>query len=149
MMEGRMEQKRQIPVKNGLWDEPAEGEPRLLGDCCEDCGELFFPKRGNGVCIQCQHRNLRNVFLSRVGKISCFTVVMVPPAGGFYMGPVPYAYGCVDLPEGVRIRTRLMAENLNVLRIGMDVEIFVEKMSEDEGGSEIMTFAFRPLNIRR
>jgi uncharacterized OB-fold protein len=149
MMEGRMEQKRQSPVKKGLWEESVEGEPRLIGDSCENCGELFFPKRKNGICLRCQHMNLRTVLLSRIGKISSFTVVMIHPAGGIYIGSVPYAYGCVDLPEGVRIKSRLTAENLDVLRVGMDVETFVEKIGEDEGGIEIMTFAFRPVSIGR
>jgi len=144
-----MDEKRQIPIKNGLWREPVVGEPQLLGDLCTDCGELFFPKRGNGICVHCQHTNLKTVFLSRTGKLSTFTVVMVPPAGGFYMGTVPYAYGCVDLPEGVRIKARLKADNLDTLQIGMDVEMFLEKIRQNQDGTEIITFAFRPIDVGR
>ena len=96
-------EKKEIPLKEGLWVMPSspEEKPLLIGSKCLSCGEIYFPKKEKGWCIQCQKKSLEDVKLSRKGKIASFTVVMQQPGGGFYKGPVPYAYGCVDLPEGV------------------------------------------------
>jgi len=62
----------------------------------------------------------------------------------FYRGPVPYAEGFVELPEGVRVQTLFTDCNLDDLRVSMDVELVIEKLHEDEEGNEIVTFKFRP-----
>ena len=62
---------KRIPVKEGLWSEPsAPGvNPQLIGDRCADCGELFFPRKENGMCSFCQSKDLEKIRLSPRGKI--------------------------------------------------------------------------------
>ena len=139
-------EKKTIPVAKGLWTIPSipDEKPQLIGDKCLSCGEVFFPKCSKGRCIHCYSTNLEEIKLSRRGKIHSFSVVMIQPGGGYYHGPVPYAYGCVDLPEGIRIET-LFIGNLESLKVGMDVELVVEKLGEDEEGNEIIAYKFKPV----
>jgi uncharacterized OB-fold protein len=140
-------EKNRNPIKDGLWKSGTapDEKPQLIGDICADCGEIFFPRKEGGVCIHCQSPNLEEVRLSRKGKISSFSIVMIKPGGGFYKGPVPYAYGIVELYEGLRLKSHLIADDLEKLRLGMDVEMVIEKLWEDKEGNEIMTFMFKPI----
>jgi len=141
----RSKENQSIPIKEGLWTLPSEknAKPRLVGHRCTDCGEVFFPKQENGRCVRCQRDHLEEIILGRRGRISTLSVVMIKPAGGYYRGPVPYAYGCVELPEGVRIRSHLVANDLGTLCPGMDVKMIIETLYEDDDGNEIVTFKFK------
>jgi uncharacterized OB-fold protein len=136
---------KQIPIKEGLWTVPSsrDEKPQLIGSRCSRCGEVFFPKKAYGICNHCQSKNLEEVKLSRKGKIYSFTIVMQKPPE-YYKGPVPYAEGFVELPEGVRVETLFTDCNFDDLRIGMDVEMVVEKLHVDEEGNEILAYKFRP-----
>ena len=138
--------KRVIPVLEGLWTTPssADEKPHLIGSRCPACGELCFPKKEKGLCVHCQNKGLEDVKLGREGKIATFTVVMIPPAGGYYKGPVPYAYGAVNLKDEVELYT-LFTGDLDELRVGMDVEMVIEKLFDDDEGNEVMTYKFRPI----
>nr|HID59948.1 DNA-binding protein [Desulfobacterales bacterium] len=139
-------EKNRIPIKEGLWTTPASGEePQLIGSKCKACGELFFPRKEKGWCIHCQQETLEDVRLSRRGKIVSFSVVMQQPGGDFYKGPVPYAYGCVDLPDGIRIESLFTTDDFNELKVGRDVELRIEKLYEDDEGNEVLTFKFTPI----
>jgi len=134
---------RQIAVEEGLWRSPAEGEkPRLIGSRCTSCGEVFFPRKRKGWCPHCYRVGLEDILLSGKGKIASFTVAEQAPAGGFYHGPVPYAYGAVDLVDGVELQA-LFAGNLYSLEVGIDVEMIIDKLCDDEEGNEIITYKFQ------
>ena len=134
---------KRIPVREGLWTIPSssEEESQLIGAKCPSCGEVVFPK--NPVCVNCQHQTMDEVKLSRRGKIFSFSIVMLPPPG-WYKGPVPYALGSVELPEGVRVLTTFSGDP-EALKVGMDVELVIEKLHEDDEGNEIMGYKFRPI----
>jgi len=133
---------KKVPIREGLWN--AEEPPRLLGSQCNQCGEVLFPKRDGRLCSYCQSDNLKEVVLSRRGKIYSNTVVMQRPPV-YYLGEVPYALGFVELPEGVRIETLFTGCNPDDLHIGMDVEVVIEKLNDDEQGNEVMAYKFRPV----
>ena len=139
------DEKKQIPLKEGLWITPSSpGEkPQLIGSKCLSCGEVYFPKKVRGLCVNCQSANLEDIKLSRKGKIFTYSVVMIQPGGGFYHGPVPYAYGYVELPEGVRVQSLITDGDPEELKVGMDVELAIEKIHEDEEGNDVMTYKFR------
>lgn len=128
-----------------MWSVPSTSDekPQLIASRCQSCGEIFFPKRL--ICANCQQKGLEEIKLSRRGKIYSFTVIMQRPPV-YYRGPVPYAIGYVELPEGVRIETLFAHCDLEGLKIGMDVELIIEKLHEDEEGNEIMTYKFRALD---
>ncbi len=142
-------EKKRIPVKEGLWTTPSSpGEkPQLMGSKCLSCGEIFFPKKEKWGCTNCQSKNIEDIKLSRKGKIYSFTVVMIQPPM-YYKGPVPYAFGYVELPEGVRVETLFTDYDLEALKIGMDVELVIEKLHEDDEGNEVMAYKFRPITAQ-
>jgi uncharacterized OB-fold protein len=137
------ENTKQVSIKEDLWTNPSSPDeiPQLIGSRCLVCGEVFFPK--TKMCVNCQSRKLKETRLGPRGKIYSFTVVMQRPPE-YYKGPVPYAVGFVELPQGVRIETLFTNCNFEDLKIGMDVEMVIEKLHEDEEGNEILTYKFRP-----
>lgn len=133
--------RRQISINEKLFKLPPPGkEPYLAGVKCRRCGELFFPKRTR--CTNCFAEEMEEVVLSKKGKIYTYTIVHNATPG--YNGPVPYAVGAVELPEGIVILSPLTQCNLDKLKIGMDVELVLEKLYEDENRNEVMSYKFRP-----
>ena len=135
-----------IPIEPGLWAEPEtpREKPRLIGSRCTICGEIYFPPKKKGWCLRCQKKSLEEVKLSNKGKIASFTIVEQAPAGGFYKGPVPYAYGFVDLTDQVRLKS-LYGHDLDKLQVGLEVELVIETLYEDEQGNDVTTFKFQPV----
>ena len=138
--------KKRIPVREGLWvDAVSRGErPRLIASQCRACEEIFFPKMEKGWCVRCHKESLKDIKLNARGKIHTASVVMQKPGGGYYRGPVPYAYGFVNLPEGIRVESLFTSSDPDELEVGRDVELVVETLHMDEEGNEVMTFKFRP-----
>ena len=142
-----MTTEKMIPLDSGFWTKPAGGneEIQLIGSKCSSCEELFFPKKNKNWCTYCHKRTLEDILLSRKGKIATFSVVMQQPAGGFYHGEVPYSYGCIDLEDGIRIKSLISSDNYDSLKAGMNVELVIEKLWDDKDGNEISTFKFKPV----
>jgi uncharacterized OB-fold protein len=137
--------KASVPLREGLWVERPgpDARPQLLGSRCLSCREVFFPRKENGICTYCQSTDLEDLSLSPRGKIYSFTVVMQRPPV-YYQGEVPYGLGFVELPEGVRVETLFTGCDPEDLRVGMEVEMVIDRLCEDEGGKEIVTYKFRP-----
>ena len=137
---------QQIRLQEDFWTSATpDGRPRLIGSHCENCGEVYFPKKPKGWCVHCQHQTLEDVLLSPRGRISTITVVQQQPAGGFYHGPVPYAYGLVDMPEGVRVLSRITANDLGAIQVGSEAELVIRSLHEDQEGRDVITFMFTPI----
>jgi uncharacterized OB-fold protein len=139
-------EKRRIPVKEGLWCEPEDprGRPRLVGSRCRKCGEVFFPKRDGSLCSYCQGEDFEEIKLSLRGTVYSYTVIMQRPPE-YYKGEVPYAIGFVELPEGVRVETLFTGCELDDLQVGMEVEMVIDKLCEEEDGTEVYCYKFRPV----
>ena len=136
--------KKQIPCRDSLWSKPySPGEkPQLIGSRCPKCGEVYFPV--NPVCVNCQSQQMNDIKLSRKGKIWTYSTIMLPPPL-WYKGPVPFDLGYVELPEGVRIWTRLMGAEPGTFQTGQEVELDIDVMQVDAEGSEILGFCFVPV----
>lgn len=132
-----------VPLKDGLY-EFSEGKAYLIGSICAHCGEIIFPRKDNSFCPHCQHESLQDVRLSNRGKIITFAVVHQPPAGGFYKGSVPFAYGVVELPEGVYVETLFTGCGYDQLKTGLDAELTIEELFEDNDGTKVVTYKFVP-----
>lgn len=132
-----------IPFKEGLFTWPlAPGERVfLLGNKCKFCARIYFPKVA--LCPEClKEDSLEEIKLGPRGRIYTFTVVRVPSPGF----KVPYAFGYIDLPEGVRICSQILAEEPmeEKLKIGMDVELLIGQVRE-EASQSIIGYLFRPV----
>lgn len=132
-----------IPFKEGLFTWPlAPGEQAfLLGNKCKSCGKIYFPKAA--LCPECLKENgLEELKLTTRGKLYTYTIVRVPSPGF----KVPYAFGYVDLPEGVRVCSQISAaEPLEGnLQLGMDMELFIGQVRQD-ANQPIIGYLFRPV----
>ena len=80
--------------------------------------------------------------LSTKGKIYAFTIVereSLAPKGF----KVPYSYGYVELPEGVRVLSKIIDWTPETLKLDAPVELIVELLREDPSGEKVMGFRFR------
>jgi uncharacterized OB-fold protein len=118
-----------------------DGLPHLLASRCELCGKIYFPQQK--LCIDCFREGTMKVhLLSCKGKIYSFTVVereTLAPKGF----RVPYAYGYIDFPEGVRVLSKIIGWNPETLKIDAPVEMVIEEIRQNETGEKIMGFRFR------
>lgn len=144
-LEAKGSEKKQVPVEEGLFTWPSE-EPRLIGSRCNVCGEVTFPAQK--VCPNCTSDNTEELLLSRRGTLYSFTIQRHRPPSPPYRGMdpfVPYGVGEVELPEGVIVTSALTESDPEALKIGMEMELLVEKFFEDDEGSDVVSYKFKPV----
>ncbi len=71
-----------------------------------------------------------------------WTAVTASPPG--YEGEIPFGIGIVELPEGVRVITRLTESDPAALRSGQSMEFRVVPLHADSEGNDVVTYAFAP-----
>ncbi len=137
---------KSIPVVEGLFNWPSD-EPQIIGTRCQSCGSYYFPVKITCNNPDCKEKKVENISLSRHGKLYSYTVQYYPPPPPFhYDEPFkPYGIGIIELPEGLRVAGILTMADLDELKIGMDAEIVVEKLYEDNEGNEVVTYKFKVL----
>ena len=133
--------RERIPLKEGLFTSlDGPDTARLLGGQCPGCGEHHFPAQE--VCPYCSATGCRRVPLGSSGSLYVYTAVTnAPPA---YTGPVPYGFGVVELPEGLRIVTRLTEAAPDRLAPRMSMHLVIEPLFIDDDGREVWSYAFAP-----
>jgi uncharacterized OB-fold protein len=75
-------------------------------------------------------------------SLRLFTAVTSRPPG--YDGPVPYGFGVVELPEGIRIVARLSESRTDRLRPGQAMRLAIEPLFTDPEGRDVLTYLFVP-----
>ena len=136
----------QIPIVEGLFTWPSD-EPHLIGGRCKTCGTYFFPRNYVTHRPDCNNEELEEVLLNKKGKLRSYTWEHYPPPPPF-KGPdpfVPFGIGLVELPEGINVVGIMSGCEFEDMKIGMDVELVVEKQYTDEQGNEFLTWKFRPI----
>jgi uncharacterized OB-fold protein len=140
--------RKQIPVEEGLFTWPAEN-PQLIASQCRSCGEVAFPREEG--CGNCGGEDVVEKLLSRRGQVWTWTIQNFPPPIPPYRGSgdrdtfVPYGVAYIELPEGIRVESRLTLNDPEQIEIGMEMELVIQKFIEDADGNELMTFAFQPV----
>ena len=127
-----------VPVHEGLFSVDTDGAARLIGGRCAQCGRHQFPVAA--VCPYCGSDGVEQTLLSAGGTLWAWTAVIAPPPG--YRGDVPYGFGVVELPEGVRVLTRLTESEPKNLRFGQDVRLALVPLHTDDEGRAVLTWAF-------
>ena len=61
-----------------------------------------------------------------------------------YEGPVPFGFGVVELPEGLRVITRIEATDVNSLQFGMPMRAAVAALHDNDDGDTVVTYTFVP-----
>ena len=139
-----MLKENQRMVMEGIIEFPSRaGEPpHLSGNKCSSCGKVFFPKRV--ICPDCFTEDTLTEFgLGPEGKIYTYTIINYPPPVGI---EAPYAYGYVDLVNSnMRVFSLFTECDPEKLKIGMDVELVIEKIRTDKDGTEIIGYKFKPV----
>ncbi len=81
--------------------------------------------------------------LPHVGRLMSFTVVRQAPIG--FEETAPYIVGVVEFDDGTRLVTQLTDCDPDELRVGMEVEAVVRKITQDgHSGLIIYGYKFRP-----
>jgi len=117
-------------------------DPHLIGSKCKYCGEYFFPKRV--ICPTClKDESPDEINLSSKGKLYTYSIARAAPLGF----TAPYAIGYVDLPEGLRIFAPLTESDKEKLKLGMDLDLVVDKIREDDTGQAVYGYKFKPASL--
>jgi uncharacterized OB-fold protein len=127
-----------VPVREGLFTDT--DPPRLLGGRCEVCGRHHFPRYDT--YPYCGADATRPVELSGTGHLWTWTTVTTAPPG--YGGDVPYGFGVVELPEGLRVVTRLTEADASSLSAGQAMALVLIPIGVDDDGRRVVTYGFAP-----
>lgn len=128
-----------IPLKDGLFSTPEDlSAARLLGGRCPGCARFNFPAQS--ICPYCSQDGCETLPLSSHGVVEVCTTVSNRPPG--YEGRVPFGFGVVELPEGIRIISRITDPKHS--QPGSTVQLIIETLCTDADGREVLTYAFAP-----
>ncbi|MFC1872902.1 Zn-ribbon domain-containing OB-fold protein [Chloroflexota bacterium] len=134
-------------VIEGAFYVPAspQEQPYLKGSQCSKCGYVAFPPKG--VCPMCvRDDTMTGITLRTTGKLESFTIVRQAPPGF----TAPYMLGMVRLPEGPEIFSIITGCEVkdDVLKIGQEMELVIEKIRDDDEGNEIIGWKFKPAAVK-
>jgi uncharacterized OB-fold protein len=132
--------KREVPINRDFFT--MRGDTlTLVGSRCSRCNKVFFPRKR--FCTLClKDDQMKVVNLSDKGKVVSFTVAYQSMLGI----KTPYAFGYVDLQDGVRIfgiYTGFDPEEVK-LETGRPVRVIIEPIRKDEFGQILLGYKFRP-----
>jgi uncharacterized OB-fold protein len=125
------------PVTTGLFA-AVDGHPRLLGSQCGSCGGFSFPRADT--CPYCATEGIEAVELSDSGALWAWTAVTAAPPG--YLGPVPFGFGVVELPEGIRVLSLLTESDPAALAMGRQMRLVTVVVGRDDDGTDVVSYAF-------
>jgi uncharacterized OB-fold protein len=139
-----------------LFTWPAD-EPQLIGSRFPESGVVTFPRQAS--CPRTSSTVVEDVLLPRKGRLWSWTIQGFLPKSPPYAGKetpqtfVPYGVGYVELQlegvdGGVIVESRLTENDPDRLAIGMPVELVVVPFTTDDDGTEVVTFAFAPVEER-
>ena len=133
-------EKKRRPIRPGRFIVPEDpkAEPYLVGSRCGNCGKHFVPPRV--ICLNCGKQELSPAALSGRGVVYSYTIVhqQMP----FALVQVPYAIVIAALEEGCQTHG-VVTENLEDLDVGTPIEVYFEKVREDEEGAGLLMDKFR------
>jgi uncharacterized OB-fold protein len=141
-------EKKSMPAVEGFFTWPSE-KPQLIASRCTACGRHYFPKVVRCLDPDCG-QTVEEALLGTKGTLWSYTAqyYMPPPP---YHPPdndpkafKPYAVGLVELPEGIRVIGMVTKCEIKDLKIGMSMEMVVERMYQDEQGHDVLTWKFMP-----
>ncbi len=137
-----------VPVAEGVFTWPSD-EHHLIGSRCMNCGTHAFPAQGG--CAKCTGTETEQVELARRGTLWTWTVQGFPPKSPPYVGDTspegfrPFGVGYIELAGQVRVESRLTESDPAKLEIGMEMEMVIETLGQDDDGNDLVTYAFAPV----
>ena len=137
-----------VPIAEGLFTWPSN-DPRLLGSKCNDCGTVTFPAQSG--CPACCGNDTTVIEMARRGTLWTWTIQGFLPNRPPYDGPEtpetfkPFGVGYIELPGEVRVQARIKTADVEKLKIGMEMELVVEKYIERDG-KDVVSYFFTPVD---
>jgi len=125
-----------VPVRDGLFADT--DPPALMGGRCGSCGRPHFPS--SPMCPYCSSSDVSPERFTGPGRLWAHTAVTAAPPG--YSGEVPYGFGVVELPAGIRVVTRLTEPDPARLDSGQSMSLVIVPLHVDDEGREVVTYAF-------
>ena len=137
----------QVAIAPDIFTWPAD-EPKLIGSRCGACGATTFPAQA--YCPRCGRAEMEARLLPRLGTLVSWTTQEFFPKEPYASGETedtfrPFAVGLVQLGDEVRVEARLTENDAAALQFGMRLELVVVPFRVDDDGTEVMTFAFAPV----
>ncbi len=135
------------PIAEGLFTWPAE-PGHLVGSRCGACATVVFPAQDG--CPRCGEQGMARTDLARRGTLWTWTTQDFLPKAP-YAGPETeedfggYLVGYVELPDGVRVVTRIVGVDRADVEIGMELELTFVPFTTDPDGTEVVAYAFGPV----
>ena len=135
---GRVSARR--PVAPDLFELHADGSLTLLGGYSPSSGRHHFPRFA--ICPYTGADDVEAAPLADRARLWLWTAVTAAPPG--YTGPVPFGFGVVELPEGLRLVTRITEADPAALTLGMPMRLVADVVATDDDGTEVVAWAFTP-----
>ncbi|MDD9370502.1 MAG: OB-fold domain-containing protein [Acidimicrobiales bacterium] len=122
--------------------------PQLIGGRCPGCAAVAFPLPT--ACPRCGSTDVERHLLPRRGTLYTWTTQDFLPKEPYASGETPdtfrpYGVGLVQLGDEVRVEARLTESDPRLLDFGMEVELAIVPFRTDDDGTEVMTYAFTPV----
>jgi uncharacterized OB-fold protein len=114
--------------------------PVLRGGYSPTSGLHHFPQFAR--CPYTGADDVEPATLPSTGTLWLWTAVTAPPPG--YTGTVPFGFGVVELPMGLRIVTRITEPDPAALETGAAMQLVADVVAVDDDGTEVVTWAFAP-----
>lgn len=130
-----------LALEEGYFVMPDDEDPRprLIGSYSPGADEHFFPRRRR---CPITFGPVEDRLLSPEGVLYSWTWIENMRYGTMASMGEPHGVGQVELPEGVRVQTRLIGQ-MGDWEIGMPMVLDLFAVSTDDEGNELCTFAFR------
>jgi uncharacterized OB-fold protein len=128
------------PIEPGLFRLGEDGSLTLIGGFSPTSGQYHFPLLDT--CPYSGASDVEERDLSAGGSLFGWTTVSVPPPG--YLGQVPYGFGIVELPEGLRVLGRVTETDLGALEHGRPMRVVADVLYTDDDGTDVVTWAWEP-----
>jgi uncharacterized OB-fold protein len=123
-----------------LFELDSDGSLTLLGGYSPTSGLHHFPRFG--ICPYSGADDVEPARLADRGTLWAWTAVTAAPPG--YAGAVPFGFGIVELPEGLRVVTRITEADPSALESGMAMRLVADVVGVDDDGTEVVAWAFAP-----
>jgi uncharacterized OB-fold protein len=130
--------KERVPIREGYFVEEKDGG-HLIATRCKSCSQIYFPPLQR--CLECYGKDMEEIKLAKQGKLYTYTIVQMPVS---HYKP-PFALAWVELPEGVRVFTQLKNWENAKLQIGMDVNLVIDTLWEEED-KVVYGYKFEPFS---
>jgi uncharacterized protein len=124
------------PETAPFWE--ACNQEKFIIQKCQDCGKPQYHYRA--MCCHCWSDNVADLPIAGTGTVWTYSVVNknLTPA---FAAWGRYAVGVVELPEGVRVVSKIDTDDLDSLAIGAPVNL---KFALATDGQKIPFFSTRP-----